>query len=94
MGDNDHDDVSKRSLKIYKKGLLVSSATGTGLMNKQWLDANNTHTNVTKFYNNSSQTLAGQMYDYPWANLSALYSETADGSAVEAATYENKYYED
>lgn len=95
---NDHDDISKRTLMIYQGNNLLSTETGTDLINHYNLKANTKYVLVAKFFNNSGQTLVDQMYNYPWANLSALHSGTVDGSAynlniasVEAATYDDKY---
>lgn len=95
---NDHDDINKRTLTVYQGNKLLSTKRGTSLISHYNLKANTKYVLVTKFFNNSGQTLVDQMYDYPWANLSALHSGTADGSAynlniesVEAATYDDKY---
>ena len=96
---NDHDDISKRTLMIYQDNKLLSTKMGASLIDRNNLKANTKYVLVVKFFNNSGMTLVDQKYSAAlWANLSALHSGTADGSAynlnielVEAATYDDNY---
>lgn len=100
---NDNDVTGSRTMKLYKAGNSVASASGYGnLANPTYIDANTDYTIVVKYVNRSGYTLVEPDPVPSGTNKSVYYSALYTGNddksqykltikSFEAATYDDKY---
>ena len=100
---NDNDVTSSRTMKLYKEGDVVASASGYGnLANPVYIEPNTNYTIVVKYINRSGYTFVEPDPVPSGTNKSVYYSALYTGNddksqykltikSFEAATYDDKY---